>query len=185
MRQAYKITNNPTTQHVRQKSVVTLSSHSESPVPRPAAKVNVRKSDNKVLIQTNTRSIAAVAAQKKRRSRVPLDNNNNKFSPLAESADNYLSASRLAYHDNKFPVGSDVTLRQLLGEDMLSVGATLPAHPADDSRVLKHGQGRYKKSVKKQTDGSTMAKSRHGGSHYDGGGSLYQVSCSLCSVHVM
>ena len=188
LRQVFKITDHPSTQHIRQKSVVTLSSHSNSPLPHPDVKHVDRSGDNKILIQTNTRSIAAVAAQKKRKSRTGMDANNNKFSSLNETGGNengYLSATRLAYHDKKFPLGSDMTLRQLLGENVLSNGGVygnhslLGSHPTDASSMqVKYGQGRHKKTVKMQTGGTT--RSRHVVPHHEVG-TLNQVSGVMCA----
>ena len=159
--------NHPTTAttaapNVRQKSVVTLSSHSDSPAPYqkdpPEVKPVKRSTENKSVITSNTRNIAALAAQKKRRSRATTDgNNNHKISYLGDlqnkqTAENYLSSSRLATHDKKYPYGTDMTLRQLLGEEENTRGF-------GEGEVLKHGQGRYRKTMKKPLGSDN--RSRH------------------------
>ena len=108
---------------VRQRSIITLSSQSNPSSPTPPVDnkpipthPNIRLTNSFEeldVITSNTRSIAALAAQ--RRSRVASINEREGGGHFRNNSDeNKLTVSRLAYHDNKY--GSSQLLRNGLDD---------------------------------------------------------------------
>lgn len=108
---------------VRQRSIITLSSQSNPSSPTPPVDnkpipthLNMRLTNSFEeldVITSNTRSIAALAAQ--RRSRVVSINEREGGGDFRNNSDeNKLTVSRLAYHDNQY--GSSQLLRNGLDD---------------------------------------------------------------------
>ena len=140
----------------RQRSIITLSSHSTSGSPPPPLDSNKlpsnglqkKKPENREEIVSKTRNIAALAAA--RRTKAQLDAYNNErlasFTSLQgrdkRHDDSMLTMSRLALHDKKYG-GSTLTLNTVV-DDRMSTGT------ADDVATLRNAPGRSRNRVTTQ-----------------------------------
>lgn len=152
----------------RQQSIVTLSDNksdhsSSSPVPAPGGRLDTLKStEDRNIILSHTRSIAALAAKK--RTKVTVDGlsmndealnktytsmtverprNTNR---LAENTENYLSQSRLAIHDKKYGGAKNPVIQHLKDNhdhDQFST-ATTERHSYFTEPVIPRPQNRTK-----------------------------------------
>ncbi len=114
----------------RQRSIITLSSQSNPASPSPPTAIDNNKLqdysnvkltnsfEERDVIASNTRSIAALAAARRNRAHLTSVNQDTPRHSYAFSDPHKLTASRLAYHDTKY--GSTLTLNRHGYDDGMS-----------------------------------------------------------------
>ena len=127
----------------RQRSIITLSSQSNPASPSPPTAIDNNKLqdysnvkltnsfEERDVIASNTRSIAALAAARRNRA-INQDTPRHSY---AFSDPHKLTASRLAYHDTKY--GSTLTLRHGYDDGMSTI---------TDQQSIKDQRNKYRKA---------------------------------------
>ncbi len=152
----------------RQQSIITLSSRSNATSPSPdsnklsgpsdsPSKLSPQRkpADDKTIINSKTRNIAAKAAERRNKAQINAYNTDKLYLHdkygHTDTADNYLTPSRLATHDKKY--GSTLTLH-LMDTDAYSTGTA-------DQNVFNDGMATRRRLLYRPTKKSQAAANRN------------------------